>query len=181
MEEKQIKNLFKRINETPINKKEADKQVKEVLSAILGCQYMRSQEETLIDDYGEHDEEVTDLLNDSSLHRPRKQKKKKSINNEGPIRKRVRISLNSEKDELQCTVQGTAPRISNRMAPTKSKVMSKSRKNMDERILRTAWNTFCQLVGAVQTEIGVFKIDIEKGDHQRHYEVRVNAPVKALH
>ena len=76
MEEKQIKNLFKRINETSINKKEADKQVKEVLSAILGCQYMRSQEETLIDDYGEHDDEVTDILNDSSLHRPRKQKKK---------------------------------------------------------------------------------------------------------
>ena len=48
-----MKNLFKRINETPINKKEADKQVKEVLSAILSCQYMRSQEKTLIDDYGE--------------------------------------------------------------------------------------------------------------------------------
>ena len=71
-----MKNLFKRINETPINKKEADKQVKEALSAILSCQYMRSQEKTLIDDYGEHDDEVTDILNDSSLHRPRKQKKK---------------------------------------------------------------------------------------------------------
>ena len=175
LEEKQIKELFKRIQVTPSDGEEESAIVQTILGDILGdinvydametnaqSQEYRNMVTEIID--GREEALTNSPLNKESTHRPPATKKITPVKKPLPKSGRVRLNLNAQKDSLQCTVTSLPKQLSRdgnnleKQIPSKAKsVVSQGEKN-----LRRALNTFCQLIDAEQNETGQFRITIKK-------------------
>ena len=174
LEEKQLKELFKRIEGTPGDGKEEFEIVQKILGDITGDVSVHDAMEPLSQNQ-EYRNMVTEIiegreealanspLNKESTHRPPATKKITPVKKALPKSGKVRLNLNAQKDSLQRTVTSLPNQLfgdanQEKQIPSKSKsVMSQGDKN-----LKRTLDSFCQLIDAEQNEPGQFRITIKK-------------------
>ena len=167
MEDRQIKALFKRINEMPSNPTEQNIQIENIVGEILGCQvgyFTTVSDQGVVENQQLRDDAFEEcVLNSNSIHRPPSKKLTpvKRKRNEGNLsNKRVRISLQVDKASLQGTLKG-------------SKSVTSSALSTGEKMIRRAWSSFSQLANVVQIQLGLFKLTVMKAQKSSCYQVKI--------
>ena len=182
LEEKQIKELFRRIEETPMDKIEESKIINEILVNILGSHRNTRQTNTELPDSNdivlENISRMEKAFQDSpsnkgSTHRPPNRERITPKKNSAPKSGRVILNLQTNKESLQRTMTGSVQRqlfSANERAGYENKKPSKKNGNT---ILKRVLDTFKQLIYAEQTAVGKFRLVIQKPQGVITYETRI--------
>ena len=184
LEEKEIKELFKRIKETPIDEEEESEIINNILNDILGegnfdpiNPQHPNKDHVFLDDVKERQRAFQDSpSNKEATHRPPARDKITPRKNELPKSGRVRINLQTPKDSLQQTMNKSIPRqlyTDGMVGKQKNLVKSKSAKSPGEDNLKRAWNSFNQLIEINQSETGKFKLHIQKSSETVTYDLQI--------
>ena len=183
LEEKEIKELFKRIEETPIDEEEESDIVNDILKDILGEGNFNPQKpnkdsgNVFLDDVKERHRAFQDSpSNKEATHRPPVRDKITPKKNELPKSGRVRINLQTPKDSLQQTMNKSIKRqlyTDEVEGKQTNLVKAKSVRSPGEGNLKRALNSFNQLIHVNQSEPGKFKLHIKKSSETVTYDLQI--------
>lgn len=175
LEEKQIKELFKRVEETPIDESEESKIIKDILEKILGSGIGITIPKDTIDEHrdifmdnviGKEQAFRDSPSNKDAIHRPPNRQKITPAKRAAPKSGRININLKTPRESLQCTMTSSLQR---RLFTTEERRQNKdenpkvkSTRSHGESIIKRAFNTFNQLINVEQFEVGKFRLHIRK-------------------
>ena len=187
LNEKQIKDLVKRIKDTPANSDEESNEVNRILQSILDpkdqiFEEFNQPENMLAKNIQARESAILNSpTHHGAVHRPPKKtkvtpvKKRRDEDGDMPMAKRARLNLVTNKDTLLGTMDQRnrfVEQTQDIQNENKSNNNSQKRQvNVGELTLRRAMNTYCQMTDIEQIEEKVFVISIMKANGTCKYKV----------